>query len=234
MLRKLSALILLFCSNYCIAQSSNPLMTDAHSKPLYLRTNYFPEGNPYLFENYVIAEVTLMDGKVYPTINARFNLVERQLVYIDENNQEMLVTSPVKSIRFFNSIDNGVMQEGVKLESIGKALNTPNAPIYDVMEDGKARLMKQIIVTYADNKRYGEATITRTFKRKEVYYAQLAPSDELKKIERNKEDVAGLFGSKQVQVSTYIEQNHLKCKSDEELTKVFHFYNSLFGQTASN
>lgn len=178
-------------------------------------------------EEYTEAEITLMNGKVYPDVKAKFNLLDRELTFQNEKNEELICTSPIKSIRFFSSIVNGVHYDEIKIASIDTALNTPEAPIYQILEDGNARLLKHLSVVYTDQKRYGEATITRIFKKKEQYLAKLPDSAELKKVDRNKSDLAILFGKKQVQVSSYIETNKLKCKSDEDLIRVFKYYNSL-------
>lgn len=220
-------LFLVFSFLESTAQGANPFMTDAASRPLFLRTNYIAEGSPYLFEDYKLAEVTLENDKVYPNIKAKFNLVERELVYMDDNGEEMVATTPVKSIRFFSAVINGSLQSETILVGDDKPINTASNDIFILLADGKGKLMKKISVTYTDQKKYGEATITRTFRRKETNYAKMPDSKELTKVEKNKSDILVLFGKKQAQVSNFIEQNNLKCKSDEDLIQVFKYYNSL-------
>lgn len=228
-MNKLTILLALFisCSTTTFSQS-NPFMTDANSRPLFIPTNYVADGSPYLFEEYQLAEITLENGKTYPYIRAKFNLIEKELIYMDDKGQEMVATSPVKSIRFFNSVNNGNLQGEMRLESPGKALNVKENPTYMVLADGKAKFLKLISVSFSDQKKYGDANITRTFRRKETNYAYLpGKQPELQKIEKGKSDVIALFGDKIAEMTSFIEKNQLKCKSDEDLVRIFQHYNSL-------
>ena len=219
---------LILVTDAVIFAQANPFMTDANSRPLYMRVNYVPDGSPYLFEEYALAEITLDNNKVYPYIKAKFNLVDKELVYMDDNGNEMVATSAVKSIRFFSGVVNGLKQGEIKLESPGKALNTKDATTYIAMVDGRAGLLKQISVNFTDDKKYGQATITRTFRRKETNYAYFpGKSPEFEKVEKNKSSIIGLFSDRIAEMTSFIEKNQLKCKSDEDLVRIFQHYNNL-------
>lgn len=221
------ALVFLSISNNVFSQA-NPFMTDANSRPLFMRSNYIADGSPYLFEEYQPAEVVLENGKSYSNIKARFNLVEKELVYLDDKGDEMLVTSPVRSILFYSSVNKDGVREEVKLSSPGKYLNSKENTTYIVLSDGKAKLLKQVTVTFSDEKKYGEATITRTFRRKETNFAYLpGKSPEFQKVEKNKSSIIAMFGDKTAEITSFIEKNQLKCKSDEDLVRIFQHYNSL-------
>jgi|GEM_PF-692201 hypothetical protein len=232
----LSAAALLF-SCCCFSQSNfalntaggNTFANDINGRPMYLKTEYIAEGSPYLYEEYCMTEVTLMDGKVYPNVKAKINLEEKLLLYTLDNGAEMIMTSPVKKIKFYNYVSNGVAYPERTFQGHLTALNAEGAAIYEVIaEDSAATLLKQITVTYNDSKGYGQATITRIFKKAENYFAAIpSQNKELRKVEKNKSALTSLFGSKAAAISAFIEQKKLKCKSEEDLTEVFRYYCSL-------
>jgi len=235
--RHLFSVTALLFSCCCFSQSSfdmnvgggNTFANDINGRPMYLKTEYVADGSPYLYEDYCMAEITAMNGKVYSNVKAKINLQEKLLLYLLDNGEEMIMTSPIKKIKFYNYISNGTAYPERTFQSHLTALNAEGAAIYEVLaEDSAATLLKQITVTYNDSKGYGEATITRTFKKSEQYFAAIpSRSKELKKIEKNKSALAALFGSRAPVVSTYIEQKKLKCKSEEDLAEVFRYYCSL-------
>lgn len=221
-----------FSQSSYLDQNTSPgvgFATDINGRPLYVKTEYLADGSPYLYEEYCLAEITSMNGKVYKNVKAKINLQEKQLLYMIDNGMEMVMTTPVKRIKFFNYINNGVAYPERVFESYLMALNAEGAPLYEVLtEDSAAILLKQTAVTFTDSKGYGEATITRTFKRKETYFAAIpSKSKELLKVEKNKTAIASLFGDKGAAVGAYITEKKLKCKSDEELVEIFRYYGSL-------
>lgn len=221
-----------FSQSSYLDQNTSPgvgLATDINGRPLYLKTEYVADGSPYLYEEYCLAEIISMNGTVYKNVKAKINLLEKQLLYMIDNGMEMIVTTPVKRIKFFNYISNGVAYPERVFESHLTALNAEGAPIYEVLaEDSAATLLKQTVVTFSDSKGYGEATITRTFKRREIYFAVIpTQSNQLVKIERDKKAIVALFGSRAIDVDAYIKRTKLRCRTDNDLVEIFHFYQSL-------
>ncbi|RYY19565.1 MAG: hypothetical protein EOO04_21755, partial [Chitinophagaceae bacterium] len=176
--------------------------SDVNGRPLYLKTEYNADGSPYLYEEYCMAEITAMNGKVYNNIKAKINLQDKLLLFTADNGQEMIMTSPIKKIKFFNYVSNGVAYPERTFQGHLTALNAEGAGIYEVLaEDSAATLLKLTTVNFHDSKGYGDATITRTFKKIETYFAAIpSKSKELRKVERNKSGVAELFGNKSAAV----------------------------------
>lgn len=207
----------------------NSFANDVNGRPLYLKTEYNADGSPYLYDEYCLADITAMNGKVYKNIKAKINLQEKLLLYRLDNGEEMVMTTPVKLIRFYSYINNGNAYGERTFIGHNGPMNGESTPIYELIyEDSAAALLKLISVSYTDSKGYGEATITRTFKKSNSYFAAVPPSSpQLQKIERNRSAVAALFGKQSAAVSQFINDKKLKCKSDEDLVAVFGYYGSL-------
>lgn len=221
-----------FSQSSYLEQNTSPgvgFANDINGRPFYLKTEYVAAGSPYLYDEYCTADITAMTGKVYSNVKVKINLQEKLFLYMTDNGAEMVMTTPVKKIKFYNYVADGVAHPERTFQSHLTPLNAEGAAIYEALvQDSAATLLKQIVVSYVDSKGYGEATVTRNFKRSESYFAAIpTQSIELKKVEKNKSALAALFGSKASAVSAYIDQKKLKCKSEADLIDVFRYYSSL-------
>ncbi len=223
MLRK-TLISLLFGSSCLVvsAQGGRPFLNDANGRPVITNTNnYVADGSPFLFEDYLPAEITFQTGKVYQGVKAKINLVDNELLFMDDNGQEMIAAAPVKSVRFIKPDGTSIV-----LESLGNSINTTRAPVYQILVNGKAKLLKQISITYTEARKYGEGSMTRTFKKNETYSA-LFTGQQPQKFEKNKTSIAALFGDKQTQVLAFIDEQKLRCKTEADFVKIFEYYSTL-------
>lgn len=209
------------------SQSANPFMNDANGKPLYLPTNYTQEGSPYFYDDYCIAEITSTSGKVYPNVKIKVNLQEKTVIYMTDSGDEMIATTPISSIKFSSVVYSGTAYEETILEGFNTPLNNAEGKIYQVLENGKNKLLKELSIVYNDTKKYGEATITRIFKRIETLFALFENTSELKKVENNKTAIISLFSIKQDLIKAYIDRQKLKCRSEADVIAIFRYFNSL-------
>lgn len=220
----LAVFILMFAAAYSQQEASNPFMSDGNGKPLFLKVNYTVEGSPFVFDDYRSATIIAQNGTAYNNVKTKFNLADRSLQYLDASGQEMVTNIPVKKIIFLKSTATSNALQDIVLESFSGALNKPGEPVYQVLNEGKARLLKKITVSYRDEKKYGEANMTRIFDRKEQL-CLLTPSGEIKKMEKGAEFITNLLPDKKADVASFIQQNKLACRSEEEMLAVLNFYN---------
>lgn len=203
---------------------------DGEGKPVYFsRSNYISEGSPYLFTDYRVAEITLLNGKVYPYVNVKLNLMENLVLYKDAAGAEMQAIIPIGQIKFhrFKNEEGEYLGEAVIVGN-GAAINTAGAPIYELLAKGKANLLKMLVITYRDDKPYGNAGVVRVFKKTETLFAQMDSKEvKLLKVEKNKAFITKLFAGQEEKIAAYIKENAFKCKSEKDIVEVFSFYNKL-------
>jgi hypothetical protein len=227
-MKNICALILLLYSFNGFSQQA-AFANDGEGRPIYFsRTNYTAEGSPFLNDEYRVAEVTLMSGKVYPYVNVKINLQENLVLYKQQDGTEIQVLEPIKKVKFLSltTAENAHFEEQT-ITGIDSAINGAGRPLFVVLEEGKASLLKQLVVTFSDNKPYGGAGIVRTFKLDQTLFAQFSTNKkDLIKLKKTNKDVAALFKEEAVQVTAYIKQEGLSCKLEKDLKKVFTFYNS--------
>jgi len=207
-----------------VESGPNPFWADQSGRPLYLQENYVADGSPYFRDQYDLAEITTVDGKVYKDVQVKVNIMENLVLYLAEDNKEMISTSAIKRIKFYNVISEDRLGAAV-LESFDGGLNRSKTPIYQVLDSGAYTLLKKIAVTYRDNKGYGQSLVTRTFETKETYYCLLTDGELVKF--KGKEAMLDIFGLKRNKVEAYIDKNDLKCRTDKDFQKVFQYLNSI-------
>lgn len=206
---------------------SNPFMSDVNGRPMYLQTNYRAEGSPYYQEAYLLADLTSLQGKLFPKVKVRFNILTNELFYLDDKGADMLAALPIRRIQFLGlGGDNGAVDK--VLESVGpQPLNAPNTPVYEKLDTGRIAVLRQIKVTYTDNKEYNQSTIVRNFKHKETWHLLLADGTVVK-FETGKDAILARLADKQKEVAAYIEKENLKCRSIDDCRKLIRYYDTLF------
>lgn len=223
MLKKIFIAFLLGNSCLVIAQGGTPFLNDANGRPVLTNSNnYVADGSPFLFEDYLPAEVTFKTGKVYKDVKAKINLVDNELLFMDDKGQEMIAAASVTSVKFLKP---GGSQD-VLLESPGNSINATRAPVYQVLVNGKASLLKQISITYTEARKYGEGSMTRTYKKNETFYA-VFPGQQPQKFEKTKAAIAALFGDKQAMILAFIDEQKLRAKTEADFIKIFEYYSTL-------
>ena len=204
----------------------NPFMNDANGRPLYWGSNYIADGSPYYHDSYNLAEITSTSGKVYKDVRIKLNLVDLAIQYMTEDGGEMIASTGIKSIRFpVLSTEDGP-KSNVWLISSTPSINQPNAIIYQVLDSGKVSLLKKISITYRDEKKYGEAVITRHFDRKEIEYLRQA-NGEYVKLDKSRSFILTALSDKRERIENYITNNNIKCKSAKDFQLIVMYYNSL-------
>jgi hypothetical protein len=200
---------------------TNPFLNDANGRPIITNANnYVADGSPYLFDEYYPAEITFQNGKIYKDVKTKINVNEGQLLFMDDQGNEFMAAAPVKAVKMLKSGTE------IRLESPGGSINSNKTPLVQILSDKKAILTKQIAINYTEARKYGEGSMTRTYKKVETYWGTL-PGEAPKKIEKNKGAVAAFFGPKQTEILSFIDQNKFKFKSDDDFIKVFDYYSTL-------
>ena len=227
MKKKVLALVLSLFFLQCLWAQDNPFMNDANGRPLYRQTNYRVEGTPYYHDGYTIAEITSLYGKVYPPVNVKFNIQTNEVLYMADDGTEMVATMPIRRIRLIGFMSPEGARDRI-LESFSEQpLNATNAPVYEKIDTGRITVLKQIKITYIDNKEFNQSTVVRNFKRKETWHL-LSANGVVKNFETGKEAMLATLTDKPKEITAYIDKEKLKCRSVEDCRKVIRYYNTLF------
>ncbi len=111
------------------------------------------EGSLYEPANFTKALVFIKNNKRAFTVEARIDVIDERLHYLDEKRQEKYADSPIDEVQFFEAEKKiGVFSFGIP--GCGPAAKG----WYEVLEKGKISLHRKIIKNVSEVKPYGSAT----------------------------------------------------------------------------
>jgi len=232
-MKPLSLFLLVSCQAFLHLSSfsqanSIPFATDGNSRPLYLKKEYAMEGSPFYPADPCFANIQMKNGKRYENIKLRFYLPDEQLIYQDSEGVDMITTVPIERITFICC--TGITGSLIFQSGFPPVDGHSDKTFYQVLDTGRTKLLKGYQVTYRDNTAYGSASPTRTYEQTETLYA-FNPVLGIRKLTKNKEAVLQFLPDKKKEVENFITTHHLTCKHEEDLVKVFAWYNTIAGKS---
>jgi len=155
------------------------------------------------YDNY--DNILLFQGKSGETLQLKGDFKGFTL---DNTNNDLSNLNPLVFV-------NGFPNEGKQ---------TP-ATLYQLIGDGKVKLLKYYKKNIYEHNEYASAIITRTFKSSQAYF--VFSNNQLSEIQPNKKAILKLFSDHAAQSESYLKENNINFKSDADLQKLFKWYNSL-------
>jgi len=204
--------------------NAQQFMNDAYGRPLYMHTEYAVEGTPFFSNEYCSANLKIRKGKSYTGIKVKLNLQENLVIYDAGDGNEMAAVTPVERIEFLNC--NDASKNKVLISGYPPVDKQDVSSFYVLLDSGSVQLLKNISVTYRDTKYYGSTNTTRIFEQKENYYAYSAEKG-ITRLSKENSAVLAVFNSKKSELSKFIAANDLKCKREDDLVKLFRYYNTI-------
>lgn len=193
--------------------NAQQFMSDGFGRPLFMKVEHKSEGSYFFPEDYSVANVTVAGGKVYTAIKVKINLLENKMLYKD-GDAEFVAVVPISKVEFIGT------------DAIFTSVQKDDKEWFcQVLDSGRVSLLKKYTVTYKDDTPYGTTSITRTYSQKPTYYILRTP--DLSELNRSEDKVVEMLSDKRKQVSSYIQKNNIRIKREEDLIRVFQYYNSL-------
>lgn len=172
------------------------------------------EGSPYLLDGWATGSATISKG-TYDNMKLKYDLKNDAPVFASKDNAPMNFAEPVK--RF--TINNRTFANG--FPAIGAQMKDS---YYEVLSDGKTKLLKHLAKHIEETKTYGAATANREYVATEAYY--VFKNDKMSAIKPDKKAVLALMADKAAQIDDYLKANKVNFKNDADLGKLFDKYNS--------
>lgn len=181
------------------------------------------EGSPFYNESWTWGKIILSGGKPYDSILLRLNLMENNVHYQSTDGEELIATTPLRSIVLQDPVTGKKIQfdnsDYIKTTAIHEA------GWYQLLDSGLATGYKRYLKTIRENKPYGSATYEQTIVTSVRYYLMTqAVFTQIKKIKQLPE----LLQDKKEQLIAFINLKNLSGKTDEDYALVIAYYNSLY------
>jgi len=178
------------------------------------------EGTPFLYKTWMPGTATAADGKVYDNLKLNYNLLDDVLLFkYDSEDKEMKFEKDIVSFNVKLPVQATYANRYPEIDK------QTAATYYEVLSsNGKTALLKYSGKTINAVKNY-DATVTKKFQDITAYY--VFKNGKMQKLNKSKDSVLNVLADKKDQLQTYVKTNPVNFKKDEDLARVFDYYNTL-------
>lgn len=196
-------------------------MNDGNGRPFKPARLFEEEGSPFFAEEYIESNLQLLNGKTYQRIPIKINYLTGEVLFKTESGQEMTVIKPFQRIELIREGKKYIFRSG--FPSVDKQ---NELTLYEMLDSGSAVLLKYTSVNFQDKQPYNSVNTIRTYTKKQIYYSYL-PSKGLVSLPSEAEELIRLFGKEANMMMEFMQKNKLKGKKEEDLIKLFAYYNTI-------
>ena len=214
----LTVLALTLFSYNVNAQTSQENFFDNQGRP-FTKKNLEVDGDPYLFDKWLPGQVQTVKDKTYSNFKIKYDVVDDVILFAYDSADEPLKF--VDEIKSFTIILPQPLTFNNGFPAIDKQTSQS---YYQVISNGPAKLLKRYTKTIFESKGYNTAAVKK-FQGFNIYY--LYEDGKIEKIDNPKKTLYALAGSKKTELDNYLKTNNINFKKDEDLAKVFNYYNTL-------
>lgn len=201
------------------------LIQDAKGELVGKRDNYVNvDGSPYLSAEWQPGSFKLPNSKVYNDVSVKYDEVEDKIfIKSGDDGAVDLKERPVEFNLAFPE-DEKVIQRYFRLGFTGIP-ETTNASYFEVLEDGKVKLLKRSSKIIQENKEYNSNILVKSFFHVIKYFLYIDGKGVL--IKKDKKSILSALGNKQTELEAYIKDNKLNLRNDADTAKLIGYYNTL-------
>jgi len=181
------------------------------SKLFFLVTESFPleeKGKKFLSENFIKSTIIDFENEEFE-VEMRYRFADDEMQIMHEEKIKALFPQKVKKLIFKK---NDAEQTFIPIEYSDK--KTTNLGYFELLTEGKMKLLKQF-------QKDGKGNLDT-----ELFFQTEENPAECFKLKKS--SVLKIMKNRKSEVSKFIVENKLNVKKEDDLKKVFEYYNSLF------
>lgn len=199
-------------------------ITDVNGRPF--ESKYTDvSGTPYFTDQYKIAAIQLKEGKRFPNVRTRIDILSQEMHFLSSNGVEGYISAGmVKEISYADTIPTGIIFYKFQTGFPAADKQTENN-FYQVLAEGKCGLLKSISKSISERKNELSGEVVKEFETTENYY--LFAKGNMKRIKKDKDFFIAELSDKQNQIVQFIQSNKLNFKNNDHIVKLMNYYNSL-------
>lgn len=219
------ALIILGYSTELSAQVVH-IPTDIQGRRLKAKNYIAVKGSPFLFENWSKGTVKFMNGTVFEGM-LKYDQIEDELTFNSPSDEPLGFQDPILEF----TIADPASKDSPKERTFKKGFGTSpvdkqsNNLFFEVLVEGNAHLLKHTQKTIVEQTPYNSATTVQHIKELVTYY--VSENGSLTKFKPNEKQVLATLSTKATELQKYIKENKLNVKEEEDLKKLFVYYNTI-------
>ncbi len=213
--------LLLICGKGAYAQFVN----DVQGHPITEISYTDIEGDPYLLNKWTSGTIVLSNNKSF-SATLKLDTYGNRLLYRGENGETMEFENKLTSFTLpLTGNEVSDIKPIVFVNNIPPVDNQTENSWYQLIADGKVKLLKYYGKQLMETKAFNSATTTKSFTDYQVYY--IFRDNQLIKVSLNKKSLVKALAGHIADAESYLKTNNLNLKSDAGLQKFFVWYNSL-------
>ncbi|MBT2562643.1 hypothetical protein [Pedobacter sp. ISL-64] len=202
------ASIFSFSQNVTVGIGAKPLMVSVAKNNI--------EGSPYFNQAYADCKIKTITQKELTVKALRYNIETQQLEYT-ENNNVYAIQASVQSFTAPDSLGNPHHFTKMKIDNA--------VGFYEVAVHGNIMLLKQYVVKKdVVEDWYTKKKITELVKHINYFTGK---NGTIQKLTPSTKNIANALANKKEEVLAFIKNEQLEPKQDQDLVKIFEYYNSL-------
>jgi hypothetical protein len=180
----------------------------------------------YLYDTWTKGSVKQADGKIFTDLDLMFNQ-DRSMVIFMSPEKHIAQAFAVPVTEFTIAAPAGTENGAIKKFQRGFSPvdGATAATYFEVLADGNIKLLKRTEFKRVNEVAVGDIYPTRQIKPFDTYYA--SSNNVLTKVRREKKAILTILKDKEADVEAYISTNKLSVKDEQDLAKLFKYYNTL-------
>ncbi len=199
-------------------------LRDANGIILRPNSNMTVLGSPYFSKEYCIANIKVQRGRKYNGLEVKLNLQSNRLVYRMSDGEELEPNVPIDYVEFTGC--DGSQKTTTFRTGFPPVDKHDITHFYQVLDSGQTQLLKSWNINFMDQTPYGGTGTTRTYEAAPTYYAYSSEKGMVALGKGNEKTILTVLSDKSQQVNKYINDQNIRLKKEEDMVKLFNYYNS--------
>ena len=195
-----------------IGQAQQVILKDLNGRPIFENSYLSVEGSPYLREEWSAGLIKAKsNGKTYEMPKMRYDAHKDEIEYDQVGKLFRFTATEISEF----STGEGTFRAG--FPAIG---NLTPKNFYQVLYDGRVKLLKRIYLAIQTERPYNSATTTQRFVREDALYL-LKNNGEILRFKKDINALLDALGTeKQTDLEAFIKVNKLKISKEEDLVRI--------------
>ena len=193
-----------------------------------MKTNTYSEikGSPFLTENWAQGNVKFVNGRILTNIALKYDQVKDELLFKGKNDEEYYFSDLISEFDISYTKSQGEVKQKF-INGFTPSKNLTEKSFYEVLVDGKVRLLKRSNKTITETKEYNAATTVKEINENVAYY--IGKAGDAAPLKKNDiKTVASLIDAqKSAAIIDYANKNNVNPKTEIGLRQIVNYYNTL-------
>lgn len=220
-LAALTVMMLLSLPFYGMAQET---IQDADGKAVVTTATEDVTGSSDYKLDWADGSLTRKDGKEYANLKLKYDAYDDLVIF--QNSKGSPVTPVFADVTSFTIKGISDNKTDLVFANGFPAVDTQTpASYYIVLSNGKTKLLKHVWKNIRETQGIGDGTVVKSFADDKAYY--IFKNGAMTKVKPDEKEITAALSDKAPQLTAYAKTNKLGFKSDEDLGKIFDYYNTL-------